>query len=363
MANRLPTALMNSPQIPGPFDVPPTKAQQRWVNEGGRVTTPMLPAQGADHVLEPEIDRHMETLVGVDDGRQARVPIELLGRLKFEGNQLTLAHVGAIITPPTMVMMPMTGTYPYDSYAQVRAGIDAHGSNMLNEATDLVEAEGLQDGLREVNTVGGTSSTLMSLADEGQVQLIAIGDGQHGALRSFFLGSVGRALAIGANESFLIARQELGSSGPVRAVFATDHSTYANDALSQLLHMNPEGLKHITLATTMEPSIERRMTELEGREGDKPRTSEEACVAVRQLGAGLVSRIRATGRTADFLLMQGEPVDGLKQAMIDIGADLMILGARGHGLVERIFVGSLALHMVVDESYSLLVIRVPEDVS
>ncbi|RYG31629.1 universal stress protein, partial [bacterium] len=48
-----------------------------------------------------------------------------------------------------------------------------------------------------------------------------------------------------------------------------------------------------------------------------------------------------------------------RTTMSETGSDLLILGARGHGLIERLLIGSLALHVVVAEPYSVMVLRLP----
>ncbi len=354
---------MNSLKAPNSSHLELSDELEVWATDSGKTTFFKSPIRDLDKMVGPDAAPHMQTLVGVDDQRLAWPAIKLLGRLRFAGNRLTLAHVGALVTPPMMTEIPTSSAYPNPDYTRVQEGLDSHGEKVLREAAGLATSEGLGAGVRKINTVGRAAWTLMQLADEGEVQLLAIGGGEHGALQSFFLGSVGRALAIGAHESFLIARQEIRSPDKVRGVFATDHSDYADTAFSELLEMNPEGLGHITVVTTMEPNIERRMRDLNWCEGNPPYSSHQAHEAVQKVGAEMVAKIRATGRTGDFLLMNGEPIDGLKQAMVDTDADLMILGARGHSLVERVLAGSVALHMVVKEPFSLLVLRAPEDLS
>jgi nucleotide-binding universal stress UspA family protein len=51
--------------------------------------------------------------------------------------------------------------------------------------------------------------------------------------------------------------------------------------------------------------------------------------------------------------------DAIKQTMQEFNAQLLIVGAHGHGFFERMMLGSIALHQVVAEPHSVLVLRAP----
>lgn len=291
----------------------------------------------------------MRTLVGIDRDRLYGSALVLLGRLGFAENQVTLAHIGPAVAAQ---LNPAPLVYAYYDTAELAATNQRVGTQLLTEATDVAAASGL-GGVETIFETGSSSVLLMRLADERRADLVAIGSGQHGAVESFFLGSVGRALAIGAHQSFLIARREANATGPLKAVFATDHSEYANRCFARLIDMNPEGLKHVTIVTATESNLL--------ASEDHPELSlTEVEETMNRHGQEMVGRLEATGRTADFRLIEGFPAEALAKAMTDTDADLLILGARGHGLIERVFIGSLALHTVVAEPYSVLVLRIPE---
>lgn len=298
----------------------------------------------------------MTTLVGVDQSRLYGSALTLLGRLRFAENDVTLAHVGSPIGPR---LDPSNMIYDYYDAAGLEETSRSAGKVLLDEASDVAAASGLGSRVESLYRVGSTSQTLMDLADGGKYDLVAIGSKRHGAMESFFLGSVGRALAIGAHQSFLISRSDANRTKPARAVFATDHSEYANRCFARLLAMNPQGLEHVTVVTAMESTMD-SVADF-GYDDRTPSTLSEAENAMRARGEDMVARLEKTERTAEFRLVDGFPIEALRKVMEDTGADLLILGAKGHGLVSRVFIGSLALHMVVAEPYSLLVLRMLEE--
>ena len=317
------------------------------------------------NALQPEtkhvstnLTTSMRTLVGVDGAGLYRPALAMLGHLRFAENHIALAHAGSAVgpqfnpAPPEFAFLDQVG--PDSSPGKA-------GEILLDEASALATHEGLGPSIEKIFRVGGSSATLMKLAEEQRSDLVAIGSGEHGAIGSFFLGSVGRAFAIGGRQSLLVVRKSWNVAGHVRAVFATDHSEYADKCFSRLLQMNPEGLRHVTIVTAMKSIIDAREVDEMGDTDGDPYALTAAEDGMRSRGEAMVDRLRVTGRTAEFRLVEGAPFDGLRRVMEDTGAELLILGARGHGLIERVFIGSLALHAVVAGPYSVLVLRMPEE--
>ncbi len=300
----------------------------------------------------------MRTLVGIDADELYIPAMKLLGRLNFAGNHVTLAHVDA---PPGAVLNPSPLVYAYYDVAELEARMRNAGENLLDEAADCGKKCGLGAGIETEYALGHSSVTLMSLADVHQADLVVVGSGRLGPLGSFFLGSVGRALAINGKQSFLVGRNDDGRDGPVSAVFATDFSEYAERAFLRLLDMNPQGLGKVTLVTATDPKMETQLARETGVYNNSANPLTEIEQRMRECGERMVGRLKARGIEAEFKLVEGHAAETVRDTMSETGSDLLILGAQGHGLIERIFIGSLALHQVVAEPYSVLVLRMPEE--
>lgn len=298
----------------------------------------------------------MRTLIGVDSEGLYRSAVDLLGRLKFAGNRATLAHFDSVITP---VGGPGPIVYDFADSVEIQETLESAGAALLEESSDAAKAAGLGESPKTVYALGNSSDSLLELADAERADLVAIGSRKHGPLECFFLGSVGRALAIGAKQSFLIARGPRKTEGPVRAIFATDHSDYANRCFARLLDMDPRGLEHVTIVTATESSIDSSFGAEVGFDDRTPYSVTAAEDRMRARGAVMAAQLADKGISAEFHLVEGNPAESLHQEMETRSADLLILAARGHGFIERIFIGSLALHVVVAEPYSVLVLRLP----
>ncbi len=294
----------------------------------------------------------MRTLIGVDGDGLYRSAVDLVGRLRFAGNEATLAHVESAVG---LMGNPGPMVYDYRTAAEIEGTLRTVGRTLLEEASHAASAAGLGDEPKTAYAVGGASATLLDLADKERTDLVAIGSHGRGPTESFFLGSVGRAFAIGAHQSFLIARGEPKTKGPVRAVFASDGSEYADRCFARLLDMDPQGLERVTVVTATDATKESDFAA-----SGTPYTMSDAEDRMREHGAEMTARLAAKGIGAEFRFAQGHPAEALREAMRETSSDLMILGARGHGLMERVFIGSLALHIVVAEPYSVLVLRMPQ---
>lgn len=311
--------------------------------------------QKAISPLEPSTAT-MRTLIGVDHDDLYIPALDLIARLRFDGNHVTLGHVEPSVGPQ---LGPAPIVYDFRDAAELEEAQKKGGQAILRTASDLARNAGLSDGLMTAYAVGSTSTTLMHLAEEHRSDLLAIGSAKRGPLGSFFLGSVGRALAIGANFSFLVGRGE-PRSGPVRAVFATDHSEYAARCFRRLLDMKPQGIRRLTIVTATDPASEAHAVKALGDVGGEPYALSMVESRYRETGTEMMRLCQERGCEAEYRLVEGHPVDVIRDAMEQTDSDLLILGARGHGLMKRVLIGSLALHMVVAEPFSVMVLRIPE---
>lgn len=293
----------------------------------------------------------MKILIGVDTRCTYKAALHLCERLRFPNPSWELVHA----------VQPVFTFGGYRSAVETAHSIEfaklsQHAGQMAIEraATEATE-HGLQ--VEHALLTGNAAESMMQFADENAVDLIAVHSEQKGRLGSFFLGSIGRGLAISAEQSVLISKGDVLPTGPVRAVFATDHSPYAQCALKQLLQMAPTGLKSIHvltavhigdgdpyLNTSQQVPIEKKLVQ-EARE--------KVARVVEQLSR---AGYHATGHVYNL------PVDeAIDRGMTNAGAELLILGAQGHGFLHRLTLGSTALHQVVAEPYSVLLLRPGKD--
>ena len=310
----------------------------------------------------------MNVLLGLDSRSDAEA-VRLLTRLRFSGANYDLTHV---IHPFPWVP---SGTY-YGGFPLAEATITEADQTAIWEQEDsdanavLLAAAAHLSGAGDCQTHvrrGNPIETLMQHADETHADLVAVDASRQGAIRALFSGSVARGLVTGAHQSVLLAREMShrpprldDAARPVRAVLATDHSPYMDRCIERFLPFHPLGLSHLTVLTAFpEESLNNVQSYL-------PNLVVSPAVAMRhdleERNRSLMGRLRAVfgdGTITITAKVSGEPVEAaITGAMQDADADLLLVGAQGHSLLERLTLGSIAFRQAMTAPYSVLVLRV-----
>lgn len=73
-----------------------------------------------------------------------------------------------------------------------------------------------------------------------------------------------------------------------------------------------------------------------------------------------VAAIRAHGLAARFILRAGPPADEIVKAARELHADLVVMGTRGRGGIERLFLGSVADRVIRGAPCPVVTVRAPQ---
>ena len=291
----------------------------------------------------------MKAVIGVDLAGSFRDAAELVCRL---GVSDTTLHFLNVIEPlPSTGWFAPTGYVPPSWETELRTA----GETAVEQAVGLYCAKKVLSDGRVV--FGSPAEALISEAREQNAELIAIGSLHKSRFECALLGSVGRGLAIASDCSTLIARTSLKPSQPLTAVLATDHSPYADKCIEKFLKWNAAGIGrvHIVTALHMESWAKEAIASSLPQTGGDP----EGWVLheLETKSEAVAKKFGAYGCHVHTHVIKGHPNEVLHHAMSAFGGDLLICGGQGHGFVERLVVGSVALHQAVAESFSLLIIR------
>lgn len=292
----------------------------------------------------------MKCVVGIDIERHSDSAIALLGRLQFSIEESQLLHVTEI----------MQVTLPYSAYG-VFVETDAIHETLEQLAKDAVEAACKVAQACDLHPKaelceGYALQSLLDTADESGASLIAVTSTARSTIGAIFGGSIARGLAISAKQSILVARQEATTDGPLRAVFATDQSAYCAECLKLLVEFAPKGISHLTLLT---------VHEREKHEGilsrfhsvDAKSALEDADRSLEEKGQTTAQWLSDQGIPTESKIVAGSVEESIHEVMEEMQADLLIVGSQGHGFMERVMVGSTALHEVIGEKYPVLLLR------
>lgn len=292
----------------------------------------------------------MKTIVGVDLAGMYAPALNLCTDLDFPNQEIFFLHC---VEPVPQYAPPMPET-ALNTGAWMKHLRQA-GKDAIQKAEAIAGARNVPS--QGIVVDGSPSANLLSFADQHGAELIAVGSARPDRISGIFFGSVARGLAIGAKQSLLVTKSDAQPAGPLKAIFATDHSEYANRCLEKLILWAPKGLVSIDIATTYE--INHDAAKMLSR--DLPDLGGNVEQIIEQHLSGrmeeVAQKLDSAGFSSRTFLRRGHPNKALSKIMEESGANLMIVGAQGHGFLERLLIGSVSLHQVVAEQYPVLLIR------
>lgn len=276
----------------------------------------------------------------------------MLNRLSFHDSSASLLHIVESVLPD--------GSFPdlpQDSpVAMIMAERLRQGKEALAQAAETLAGHyriTAQDVI-----YGAPVEVTIDRADDLGADLTAVGSAQQGFWSSLFFGSMSKGLAVGAHNSVLFGKGQTSRDGAVTVIFGTDHSDYSMTCLERFVAMAPRGLAKVVVVTAnvVEPELAELMVQDVPKLGDEVKGwfSEKLLDRTRSFA----DRFRTLGCAVDAQVIEKRPFEALSEAMIEHQADLLVLGAQGHGFLERTRLGSVSFDQVVGTPHSVLIVRV-----
>jgi nucleotide-binding universal stress UspA family protein len=133
-----------------------------------------------------------------------------------------------------------------------------------------------------------------------------------------------------------------------------DFSDYADEVLDWAIHLAQEHSSTITLLHAYHPPVE--FQQLEGAYLPPDFWSNVKTEAEQSLSA-YADRARAAGLTCDLSVREGYPATVIEDAAEEIGADLIVIGTRGHTGLKHLLLGSIAERVVQKAPCPVLAVK------
>ncbi|WP_141735305.1 universal stress protein [Oligoflexus tunisiensis] len=293
----------------------------------------------------------MRAVLGVHRLPSAHEALQALLQLGFKDLEVrpthVMEHVGSTLGK---YLLTVTET---EYYAQYMKNEEAKARELLNSFEKELQQHGItsEARLREGHVV----NELMAEARESQADLVVVSLKAQETLGHFFFGSVGRKMIFQCPTSFFVYKPLSDPQTLKRAVFATDHSPFAQKALERLISMRPEGLEHIAVLTAYPHNLTSALAPFVSQLGvDVSRWIEDKLHEENEV---VVQRLKQAGFHA-VTEVRGEPIhEAIDSSLRHQEAGLIILGAQGHGMLEGLSLGSVTAHQVLHTRHSVLVVR------
>jgi nucleotide-binding universal stress UspA family protein len=293
-----------------------------------------------------------EILFATDGSEDAGRACRLLAALpRPEGGRVTV--VTAI--PPAAALW--VGRIPPEEWlsAAAQAQEDEAVRRMAQEAAARLRSGGWETQVQV--RVGPPAQEILEAAREIGAELIVTGSKGLTGIPAFLIGSVSHNVAKHAECPVLVVRAPKESV--TRAIVAVDGSDASERAVDCLLALPlPEGVAW-TVVHILEPLSMQWDTFL--TEADisslRGRVEQGRIAAAEHLVERVAAKLRASGRTAEPLVVHGHPAQQLLEVVKERAPDLLVVGARGLNAVEAFLLGSVSGRLLRYAPCSVLVAR------
>ena len=296
----------------------------------------------------------MNVVVGIAEtsGTQTPEALSVLTDVKFPGLKLNLVHVIAPLVvagfPTEFVTAAEAVLWNSENESVSALGFMESLSHKVLTAGDTVN----QLGIHVLD--GSPAYELLHYADENATNLISVSASTNSTIQTMLTGSVARSVTNGAHQSVLIARQRK-RTGTLRVVLGTDHSNYANKCIEQLIGWSPRGFENIEVVTAFDDTL------LRSRAADTGVAGVSAADAVRDVIADrtttVAKRLKLISPKTHSTVVVGSAPDALRQVAEETNADMIIVCAKGHSMLERLTLGSTSLSLAISAPCSVMVLR------
>ncbi len=292
----------------------------------------------------------MKIVLGVDDATRVKQTADLMQALRFQSATVELVHV---------LDGRNESFYPVELHRP--DAISFYLKMQEDNAKELLASTWSDMKARDFANVsshlihGLMSNKLLDYCTETGADVLALASSDKGSVEGVLIGSVTRKAVISARCSILISKRPVVSGRALNVVLATDHSVYANKCIDEFIRWAPQGIGKMTVLTVFPEQLVKLMTSV--IENFKADAAGWVRAELERSNQEVIRRLGSLGIERRSLVESGAVVDTLERVMKDEGADLLVLGAQGHGFVERLTLGSVSLDLAVRKPYSILVVR------
>jgi nucleotide-binding universal stress UspA family protein len=295
----------------------------------------------------------MKVLIAIDGSPESSLAIDAAAGLCWPAGSaidvLTVLPTDAqLLGGPWSEMTPL-------STEDVRERLRDEAMSMLNEAAALLQGRGVtvMASLRE----GRAASVIVEAAHEMGADLIVLGARGRGVVERVLLGSVSAEVVDWAHCAVLVARQEWTR----RILIGTDGSDEANAAVGFVCDSGLFTGAEVSVVEAVDIDANWWSGFAAGG-GYIPTTGfgsvvDDARRRAADTTTSAVDRLRTAGLSATAVVREGPAATAVVDQAAGWGADLVVVGTRGHGLLKRMLLGSTARSVLHHAGMSVLITR------
>jgi nucleotide-binding universal stress UspA family protein len=196
--------------------------------------------------------------------------------------------------------------------------------------------------------------------------LIVVGSHGRSPVARLFLGSVSTELIHKATCSVRVARKGgSAAADPPRIVIGHDGSAEAEKVVRSVAARSwPKNTQAqiVSVAQTLVPviaTLEASTYAQEPAYSVVREADERLKFRLNSIAAESANRLRRSGLSAEYVVVEGDPREVILAAAQDLRADAIFVGARGLSGMKRLFLGSVSTHLVTHAHCTVEIVRTP----
>ncbi|MEX0939272.1 MAG: universal stress protein [Pirellulales bacterium] len=301
----------------------------------------------------------MKVLIGVDGTDNSLAAVRLTGRLLSPQHD----QVAFFYAPPAGLLKAGSVNPALSTRAR-----EAVVSAVFDEAAKHLP-EAFRQNLERIEGTQPAKRTLLEAADRWNAELIVVGARGMSRLERVTLGSVSRAVAHNFRAAVLVVRglSAQDAQRSLRVILASEPAGADNRVVELLSQLSFPADAQGSVATVIEsmlagelpPWLEERVRKADTEELAKAWVEEHARQrdqAVENMRS-LCRQLPPTFHRGEPILAEGPPADRILETLESENADLVVVGAHGRGLLERLLVGSTSEKILAHANCSVLIVR------
>jgi nucleotide-binding universal stress UspA family protein len=193
---------------------------------------------------------------------------------------------------------------------------------------------------------GRPAPALLNEIEDGGCELAVLGAGNRSRLDRLLFGSVSTKVLHASPTSVLIVHRFTDDASPLRVLFGADGSDDSDSALEQLLSLLDPSACRITVLCVAEhlmPQLSFPVPRVGyATSAPTPEQEDEWIAAAHKTASAAADKLEGAGFTTEARAVLGAPASRVLDAAQEIEANLVVVGSRGLGAVDRAALGSVS---------------------
>jgi nucleotide-binding universal stress UspA family protein len=275
--------------------------------------------------------------------------------------KVLIAYDGSTFSEAAISDLSRAGL-PNDTEARIfrvaERHVDPISESVVEDACIRLQAEFRSWNVQMETATGNAAEMILRRAKQWPADLIVMGTHGRSGLKRLVLGSVSTAVTRSAECSVRIARPlEYRGQTEIRLLLAHDGSPEADAMVDAVCRRSwPKGTE-ARVISVIRALVATRADQMAGIAGSVHDINVEERHWMEMLGSEADRKFARTGLVTSSRVEEGDPITTLINEARSWNCDTVFMGARRHGAVDRVLVGSVSASVIACAPCTVEIVR------